>query len=277
MLSAIRSRITYVNVVATLVLVFAMTGGALAAKKYLITSTKQISPSVLKSLQGKAGVAGAPGAAGVQGAQGPAGPGGPAGSGGAKGETGAAGKEGKEGKPGTPGAKGSPWTAGGTLPSKATETGVWSFGRVPDGTPTTFYRVPVSFSIPLSGGLSGVGCETVEPTPQPHVAETCQVHYINEDGKEAIKPGEELGSFEQVASVACTGSVSSPTATPGNLCIYTAKLVGIGPDNTAFSSSIRSAGDPEEGTGTASAGAYIRFDAAEEGAQGFGTWAVTAE
>ncbi len=79
-----------------------MTGGAYAAKKYLITSTKQISPSVLKSLKGangRNGANGANGAAGAPGATGPTGPAGPAGSGtpGAKGEAGA------EGKPGAPG------------------------------------------------------------------------------------------------------------------------------------------------------------------------------
>jgi len=65
MLSALRSRVTYANVTATLALLFAMTGGAYAAKAYLITSTKQIKPSVLKSLQGKAGAKGANAAAPV--------------------------------------------------------------------------------------------------------------------------------------------------------------------------------------------------------------------
>jgi hypothetical protein len=270
MFDAIRTRINATTLVAVLALVFAMTGGAYAAKKYLITSTKQISPSVLKSLQGKAGVVGAPGAAGVQGAQGPAGPGGPAGSGGAKGETGPEGKEGKEGKQGTTGPKGaggSPWAAGGTLPSKATETGAWSFGYVPLGTHTSFYRVPISFSIPLSGGLSGAGCETVEPNPQPHVAASCQVHFINGAGKEVISPSEE------VTSTACAGSAASPTATAGNLCIYTAKLS----EAESFSHSIKSAGVFNEVGGAASAGAYISFEEAGEESQGWGTWAVTAE
>ena len=80
MFSAMRRRISPATVLAGLALVFAMSGGAYAAKKYLITSTKQISPSVLKQLQGKAGSGGAPGAAGAQGAQGPAGPAGPGGS-----------------------------------------------------------------------------------------------------------------------------------------------------------------------------------------------------
>ena len=40
MLKAICKRMTYANVALTLALVFAMTGGAYAAKKYLITSTK---------------------------------------------------------------------------------------------------------------------------------------------------------------------------------------------------------------------------------------------
>jgi hypothetical protein len=39
MFSKIRKRLTYANVAMTLALVFAMTGGAYAAKHYLITST----------------------------------------------------------------------------------------------------------------------------------------------------------------------------------------------------------------------------------------------
>lgn len=80
-----RKRITYANVTATLALVFAMSGGALAANHYLITSTKQISPKVLKKLKGKTGATGAPGATGAAGKEG------------TPGKEGAAGKEGKAG------------------------------------------------------------------------------------------------------------------------------------------------------------------------------------
>jgi hypothetical protein len=45
-----RRYLTYANVTATLALVFAMSGGALAAKHYLLSSTKQISPKVLEGL-----------------------------------------------------------------------------------------------------------------------------------------------------------------------------------------------------------------------------------
>ena len=77
-----RRHLTYANVAATLALVFAMSGGALAAKHYLINSTKQINPKVLKKLHGSRGPAGRPGSQGPQGrpgAQGTAGPAGPAG------------------------------------------------------------------------------------------------------------------------------------------------------------------------------------------------------
>lgn len=50
----IRRGLTYTNVTVTLALVFAMTGGAYAASKYLITSTTQISPRVLSQLSEKA-------------------------------------------------------------------------------------------------------------------------------------------------------------------------------------------------------------------------------
>jgi hypothetical protein len=71
--SPIRRHLTYANITATLALVFAMSGGALAAKHYLITSTGQISPKVLKNLRHKAGPRGPTGAAGPAGKEGPSG------------------------------------------------------------------------------------------------------------------------------------------------------------------------------------------------------------
>ena len=56
-----------------LVLVFAMSGGVYAAKHYVITSTKQISPKVIPVLKGKAGASGAAGPRGAPGSQGTAG------------------------------------------------------------------------------------------------------------------------------------------------------------------------------------------------------------
>jgi hypothetical protein len=69
--SSIRKRATYANVVATLALFLALGGGAAyAAKHYVITSKKQIAPSVLHKLKGKPGAAGPAGPAGAPGAPG---------------------------------------------------------------------------------------------------------------------------------------------------------------------------------------------------------------
>src|SRR6202044_1407548 len=111
MLSRIRRHFRFANVVMVLVLVFAMSGGAYAAKRYLITSTKQISPKVLSTLKGNSGKNGAPGPAGAKGETGAPGPGGKEGAPGKNGEDG---KEGTAGKNGENGKEGSPWTAGGT-------------------------------------------------------------------------------------------------------------------------------------------------------------------
>jgi hypothetical protein len=93
----LKLRLTYANIVATLALVFAMSGGALAASKYLITSTKQISPKVVKALKGKNGPMG------LQGLQGKEGAPGKEGLAGKEGKEGLRGKEGKEGEEGPPG------------------------------------------------------------------------------------------------------------------------------------------------------------------------------
>jgi len=71
-----RRSITYANVTATLALVFSMSGGALAARHYLINSTKQINPKVLKKLRGRTGPAGPPGKEGAKGKEGQQGEGG---------------------------------------------------------------------------------------------------------------------------------------------------------------------------------------------------------
>lgn len=73
-MNSIRRHLSYANVVATLALVFAMSGSALAAKRYLVNSTKQINPKVLKKLKGNTGKAGVPGPAGTPGANGSPGP-----------------------------------------------------------------------------------------------------------------------------------------------------------------------------------------------------------
>jgi hypothetical protein len=65
------------GVIALLALFLALGGTAIAAHHYLITSTSQIKPSVLKKLKGNTGPAGPAGAIGPAGASGPQGPAGP--------------------------------------------------------------------------------------------------------------------------------------------------------------------------------------------------------
>ncbi len=151
MFSMVRRHVSFASLIAILALIFAMAGGAWAAKKVLITSTSQISKSVLKQLKGK------------RGPQGQAGPQGP------KGDPGAAGQN------GAPGAEGSPWTAGGTLPSGKTETGAWAVGGGAEE------LAPISFNIPLASaptiefhkegytGTAGANCpgSSLNPTAKP--------------------------------------------------------------------------------------------------------------
>src|ERR1700676_2132687 len=79
-------RTSYANVAATLALVLAIGGGtAAAASSYLVTSTQQIKPNVLKALRGQRGPRGFRGFKGANGTNG---------TNGAKGSTGATGATG---------------------------------------------------------------------------------------------------------------------------------------------------------------------------------------
>jgi hypothetical protein len=102
------------NAVAWLALFVALTGTSMAASHYVITSTKQIKPAVIKKLKGNRGAAGAQGATGPQGPQGATGSAGPQGPSG-RGEKGSTGATGAKGAAGATGPEGGP--AGPTGPT----------------------------------------------------------------------------------------------------------------------------------------------------------------
>lgn len=99
--------------VALLALFVAMGGSAVAASHYLINSTSQVNPKVLKKLKGTDG---AEGAKGLMGGTGSAGPRGEAGPEGKPGATGPKGEAGPKGEPGSKGDKGPKGEGGGTSP-----------------------------------------------------------------------------------------------------------------------------------------------------------------
>jgi hypothetical protein len=276
-----RKLVAHVNaatILATVALFLALSGGAYAASHYLITSTRQLSPKVIKALKGQAGKAG------ERGPSGPAGPTGPAGAAGAAGTgtPGATGNTGPEGKAGTSvtntelkkGNSASPCPEGGaefkvgsgtathacngeaaptSLPAERTETGVWSasFGA---STAAEEAEPAISFPIPLSETLS-----------------KAQVHYVTIEQQ-----------VQGTGSSACTGSAESPTAEAGSLCIYEGEVFANETGRVPEKAGIVRPG-PDSGTSSEGASPYgavllMEYPAGAEAkaAAVYGTWAVTA-
>jgi hypothetical protein len=312
MLSWVRRKTTYANVAMTLALVFAMAGGAYAAGKFVITSTKQIKPSVLAQLKGKVGPAGPQGAAGpagpagangkdgVQGKEGPVGKEGPAGKDGAPGAEGVSvtstqsattidgthcvgvggskfvsgsgstyACNGKEGKEGLEGKEGSPWTAGGTLPSKKSEYGSWATPALADASETKSERefAAISFPIPLAAAPAGhvVLSKVWEGQIGAGEGELCE-------GKSGTELNECEAKYKAIQAV-CPGNAGNPVAEPGNLCVYE------GFTQTGHSSPIFSlfTFKPAGGPGASTFGALVMSVSTEPTTDGTaGSWVVTA-
>lgn len=247
MFSTIRQRFTYANVAMTLALVFAMSGGAYAAGKYLITSTKQISPKVLKSLKGangKNGATGATGAAGLAGPAGPAGATGPGGPGGPQGPAGTAGTNGTNGTNGKQGAPGEPWTPNSQLPVGATETGAWTFGPFKAASTGSFFSSPY-----VTAPIASFTVQLAAPLDAAHVI--------------YVKAGATTPEH-------CTGSVAEPGAESGYLCVFANEEVEIEGAVVEDPAHVGS-----DGAGKAGAVGTFLAKSAAETFQARGTWAVT--
>ena len=234
------------GIISVIALVFAMTGGAYAAKDV-------ISGKANSSAKAKQGKRGPKGPAGPAGAVGPVGPVGPAGAKGDKGDKGDAGGQGQQG---IQGKEGSPWTAVGTLPPGATLTGPWMVNAQASQEPVPAVLLP--FSIPLSEPLGAA-----------------EVHYVTQ--KEVKKQeGKE-------PPAACLGSVTNPTAGEGHLCVYEensfpsfpAANMPLGVVIGNPSGPVAAFGMPPKGAATA--GAVITTLIASEEWKAYGTWAVTGE
>lgn len=195
MFSSLRNRFGIPGVISVIALVFAMAGGAFAANDLGSSGGDSKATASAKGKQGPRGKTGKTGKTGPAGPAGPAGPQGPAGPAGAKGDAGAAGSPGANGTSvvsttvavgaatecnklggskfvagasttfACNGKEGSPWTAGGTLPTGKTETGTWGGSEHGPG----FNLYPISITLPLTDapeailvtGVSATGCPGV--------------------------------------------------------------------------------------------------------------------
>jgi hypothetical protein len=156
-----RRNLTYSNVTATLALIFAMSGGALAASGVLITRTGQIAPSVRHALHGARGADGLPGAPGNEGARGERGPTGPGGN------TILVTQEGPRGATGAQGARGPIGSVreSADMRSKTVAVVAKTAGEIVQAQVACFGS-PTQPSLPIGGGFRKSGpVEVVEAMP----------------------------------------------------------------------------------------------------------------
>jgi hypothetical protein len=219
MFSTLSRKFGIPGVISVIALVFALAGGAIAANG---NGGATASKTKVKKVKGPRGPQGPAGPQGVVGPQGIAGANGKDGANGVNGKSVAV-TEIEEGEAGCEelggaaveqegsGAEvevcnGSPWTAGGVLPSGQTETGTWGAWKSNNAS--------ISFPVPLSAALPETGIVKI--------------------AKEATPP-EECDNGEGAAP-----TVSNPEADPGFLCIFTGE--GAQPNTTFSGGAVQGAG-----------------------------------
>jgi hypothetical protein len=289
MFGRVRTHLSYANVAATMALVFALTGGAVAASSHsgggdsngngnsFIKASASVASTHVYAVVAKkksSSKGGARGPAGPKGATGATGPAGPTGATGATGATGPAGN-------GTPGTNGTNGTNGQSVTGKQLEPGE---GGCEDGGSeftsasgnTTACNGTTGFTKTLPAGETehGVwdytengsgGAQWVSlsfPIPLAKALVAANVHFIEEGA---------------TAPAGCTGgSVSKPVAEPGNLCVYVGETEGALPqENGAIRDpELPRPHDLEAGAGAG--GAILQLIDVATGTGAWGTWAVTA-
>jgi hypothetical protein len=196
MRKAIRRNLSLPTAIAVVALVFAMTGGAFAAKDY-VTGPAQASKYEKKAVK--------------------RGPRGPKGKRGPRGPVGAQGAQGVVGPQGPKGDAGNPWTAGGFLPSGASLGGTWVAGVGPElGFGKGAAAASISFGLPLQAPPEIVIVKKGKEG-QEHVAE-CPGSVavpIAAKGKLCLYTAQESGLELQSAIPAPVGAILTYLGTPG--------------------------------------------------------------
>jgi hypothetical protein len=307
MFSAIRIRLTYANVVVTLALVFAMSGGAYAVSGGDSHASGPLSANAAKKKsKAKAPARGPAGPKGATGAAGPAGPAGPAGAAGAKGENGAAGSNGANGTDGTDGENGkgvktSTFAAGATEPAGANceEAGGTSVevegsgakhfvcngkegAKGPEGN--------IQATLPSGKTETGVWQFQAPTNGRTIIAISFSIPLAGEglpEGRAHFVSKEDTENEVEVPGCgkATREDRTHPTAEKGNLCIYATSLedAEIGEEAEEKWGFANPCGCSFTSVGAA--GEMLRFtvgsvkgtSTGETGGEGSGTWAVTAE
>lgn len=202
MLKVIRRNLTPGTAIAVVALVFAMSGGAIAAKNYTTAKADASKQTAKRGPKGPRGKQGVPGPQGPQGLPGP------------KGEKGEKGPKGDKGDTGNPG---SPWTAGGFLPSGATLGGTWVAGVGPDlGAGKGAAAASISFGLPIPA-LPNIVIVKKDQEGTEHAAECPGSLAVPKaaKGNLCLYTGQEAGLEFQAAVPSPYGAIISYLGIPG--------------------------------------------------------------